>query len=148
MRYTNFNPTMFFSYWILVWYIIYYFRFTNYNPIFALFFGFIFDFFMLCLLICKRARIKQIGYFSLTILFTKVLPIYSIRNNIIEQKDLLSFIYLFIMYNIWLYYNNINVYTFYKNVIYVIINSKNTESYKTPMFILFGKIEKLIGNLM
>ena len=50
------------SYWIFVWFLIYYFNFTSYNPFLLLVLGFIFNICNMIYMYVKKMYDKLIGY--------------------------------------------------------------------------------------
>ena len=64
--------------------------------------------------------------FLIAITIIKIIPIFLLRNTTIYKKDIMFGLSLFIIYNIWLYYNNNNLYKLlYK--IYISIKTNNNE---------------------
>lgn len=98
-----------FSYWILLWYLLYIFRITQYNPKFALFIALIQN---IMGLIYKLLFDSILNAFILAIiiLFIKFIPLYSIIHSKIKKKDIYFTLLLFILYNLWIYINGTNLY--------------------------------------
>ena len=64
--------------------------------------------------------------FLIAITIIKIIPIFLLRNTIIYNEDILFGVMIFIIYNIWLYYNNYSLYKlFYK--MYISIKTNNNE---------------------
>lgn len=98
-----------FSYWILLWYLLYIFRITQYNPKFTLFIALIQN---IMGLIYKLLFDSILNAFILAIiiLFIKFIPLYSIIHTKIKKKDIYFTLLLFILYNLWIYINGTNLY--------------------------------------
>ena len=117
-----------FSYWIFFWYLLYFFRITNYNPKFVLICGIIENIILLFFMIYYKTNLSVIIFFIIGMFIIKIIPIYIIWNTIIKWKDILfTFILLFI-YIIWLYINNISLYYVFYEIKQVVFNKKNFQS--------------------
>ena len=98
-----------FSYWIFAWYVLYMFNIVNYNPKLALIFGVIFNFWFLIKLIYLKRPLLFITLFIIIVTFTKILPLYTVRNTKIDlYNDAFNLFVLFAIYNIYLYMNGTN----------------------------------------
>ena len=97
-----------FSYWIFAWYILYEFKFIKYSPKLALIIGLISNTTLLLLMIFYNNSIINILLFCLVQLFIKIIPLWRLRNN--KIYDLKSLVILFIIYMVWLFINNTNIY--------------------------------------
>jgi len=128
------RPDYIFSYWIFIWYILYILKFAHNSPKFALIVGIIENLFVMFTMIHKNIKAHCIIFFIINI-FIKVLPLLSIINDKILQKDIYATVILFLSYNIWLYINKTNLIR-----IYYLINSKN---YRSPIsFYLINIFDK------
>ena len=118
------NFTYLFSYWIFLWFVFYYFGyFTEYNPKLALMAGMAFEIYLITLMFFNAVSIKYILIFFLIQFFTKVIPLYFLRNKSINLiPDLISTIIVFSIYSAWLYWNGANVFEINKKAFY---NFKN-----------------------
>lgn len=131
-----------FSYWILFWYIIYTFRYTQYNPKFLIGLGIFENFIMLMFMFYFNTPFISIIRFIIINIFIKIIPYYSLRNTTIYLKDIVASIYLFIIYVIWLFINGNNLIELQNKIFTSLIRDKN----QTPMMWLFDKIEKYFKN--
>ena len=77
-----------FSYWIYIWYILYAFNITIYSPKLALLIGLIDNIIMLCLMIYFGSNIRTILYFIIVNTFIKIVPLYLLRKEKIQMKDI------------------------------------------------------------
>ena len=117
-----------FSYWIFVWYLLYFFRFTNYNPKFVLICAIIENIFFLFFTIYYKTYLSVIILFLLGMFIIKIIPLYLIWNTNIKWRDIVfTFILLFI-YLIWLYINNVSIYYVLNELKQVILNKKKFPS--------------------
>ena len=119
------QPHLIFSYWIVLWYVLYELRFVKYNPKFWLIFALVINIVELFgMLYFKRFFMAFTFLIAITII--KIIPIFLLRNTTIYKKDIMVGLALFIIYNGWLYYNNYSLYKlFYK--MYISIKTNNNE---------------------
>lgn len=134
-----------FSYWIFVWFILYYIGLTKYNPLFILLIGYIFTLFeLIYLIISKISNYNLIKFFIINI-FIKFIPIlliikFPLRFNI---NDIYISINLLILYFITMIILNKNPYEYYKMMINTYINDDN--KYKTYISKFYDFIYKIIN---
>jgi signal transduction histidine kinase len=126
-----------FSYWIFIWFLLYIFHYTNYNPKFALLIGVIDNTIMLCLMLYFGTKWKTIIYFLLINFFIKVIPIYFLQRERIRIKDILFTSVLFIIFIGWLHVNNESLQSNALLVYNSLIHSKNN----TPLLQLMKQME-------
>jgi hypothetical protein len=88
-----------FSYWIYVWFIIYFFNYTKYSPKFALILGLLDNIVMLFLMIVWSTSLKTIIWFIIINILIKVVPLYYLRNELFKMKDIYVTIGLFLIFN-------------------------------------------------
>lgn len=140
-----------FSYWVLLWFIIYYsidvssknkyimlFK-QNFNPLFALWFAlseniitFIF------ILIVKPEIVLLIKYLFMMCLI-KILPIYLLRKTQIKlPNDIIVLSVVFFIYNIYLLYNNTNLYLIYSRTFTAFMKNEDI----TPIFSFIENVFK------
>jgi hypothetical protein len=113
-----------FSYWIFVWYLLYFFHFTIYNPKFVLICAIIENLILLCSMIYYNTYLSVIILFICGLFIIKILPLYLIWNTKIKWQDILFTFFLFFIYIIWLYINNKSLYYIYNDTKKVIFNTK------------------------
>lgn len=113
-----------FSNWIIVWYIIFMFDLTKYNPKFALIVAILQNLIGLIYKLLSDS-IYNVFIFAMIMFFIKLIPLYTIIHTKIKKKDIYFTIFLFILYNIWLYINRTNMYK-------IIIELKNNNG---PLFL-------------
>lgn len=134
-----------FSYWLLVWFIIYYIFtnifhyggvggkliFFNYlSPIIGMWIAFLYSFAEFLYLLFSRNIVITLKY-SFMILCIKLIPLYLMRNKKIQfVQDTLALIFVFILYNIYLYVNNTNLVEVYNKT----EDAINSGQIKTPFF--------------
>ena len=131
-----------FSYWIFLWYILYFFKIVKYSPKFILYVAMIDNIILFLILLYKRSTIYDITKFLAINTFIKYLPIYTLLDEKIIFRDVIAGVVLFIIYLIYIAVNNNNIVEIYKKLING-YNDKNKE-YKTPISywydIIYNKI--------
>lgn len=148
------RPDFLFSYWILLWFIIYYFLwksgvssetglnklFLSFNPMITLIFAFIENVFAFIVMFPRLNFITRMKYGAM-ILTIKMIPIYLLRNRKINYwRDLFALFVVFALYVLWLYYNNATLESVYKKTMTDIESGEN----RTP---LFRAMEYIWGNI-
>ena len=150
------RPDFYISYWIFGWFFIYYFIiplipikksyktkiYEVINPIISLFLLFICCLFCVIYIIFINVKILTFFKYLFITIFYKLLPIYCLRNYPLNIKySILSFFLLFIIYNFYLYLNNVNIYFIYKKTIssFNCDNDNDKDKISYPfIFSLFG----------
>jgi len=128
------RPDFIFSYWIFIWFLLYWFKITKYNPKFLLIFGILENLLTIGLTVYYKTNILYIIYFVIIILFMKILPLYIVWNKTNNIRDLKRSLLIFIFYSFWLKYNKTNFMIIQKSVLKSIIGEKN----ETPMLWLIN----------
>lgn len=135
------RPDLLFSYWIYVWFFVFYFakgdssvveclRFYG-NPLFVMLLAFVENVFTLGMLFLDHVRRDILTNYILMILTIKCVPIYLLRHEKMHVwRDLLVFCVIFLVYNLYLWLNGTNLYEIYKET----YQSVSTGNSKTPFF--------------
>jgi hypothetical protein len=110
-----FRIDLFFSIWILAWYILYMFEITIYNPKIWIIFILFGIFIICCILLYNKKYISLLIFIAFNIII-KVIPLWTILNTPIIFHDFFVGLFLFIIYNFWLLYNNETLYTVYNKL--------------------------------
>ena len=145
----NLRPDFLFSYWCFTWFIIYYFIDystkspigqyikTNLNPKLALILAFIENFTVFLYMIYLKSDIVNTIRYLVMMIVIKIYPIYLIWSEPIHlAHDIVVIVALFAIYNLWLQFNNTNLWKVYKKT-FVSIHEGKTE---TPLFHLMAKV--------
>lgn len=114
-----------FSNWMFVWFILYWFQFTQYNPKAVFIVGVFENVITVILAIYYRTHAKYILYFLGLIVFLKVFLLYLIWNTRFLMKDAIATILVTLVYVTWLHWNNTNVVDLYRKVVTSVIKEKN-----------------------
>jgi hypothetical protein len=115
------NKLSFISYWILAWYILYIFKITKYNPKIWLILVLI-GMSLLSLIILYSGNYNAFIISILMIIVIKIIPLWTIRHTKIRLRDFYAGLVLFIIYYMWLLYNDTNIYVIYEKLINNYIN--------------------------
>jgi hypothetical protein len=132
-----------FSYWIYIWFILYAFKITQYNPKFALLLGLIDNIIMLIMMLIYGTSKRTIFYFILINTLIKVVPIYYLSNEKIKLKDIYFTLVLFIIFIIWLHINKQSLIGNIKIIHDSLLYGQN----KTPFMALLKQIKKNYKNM-
>jgi hypothetical protein len=97
------GPDKIFSYWVFGWYIIYMFQIIQISPKLALIIGLIENIILLGL-IFNRTSIDLIIYFCITIVITKIIPIFTLWSITIGKDDWKYLVGLGVVYLLWIYF--------------------------------------------
>ena len=102
-----------FSTWVFIWFLFYYFKLIPYSPKFWLFFITVYA--TVSILYMVHLYLLPTYIFMITVLaiISKILPIYLIKNDKMIIKDILFGFLLGIIYLVWLYYTNEDVFAIY-----------------------------------
>lgn len=104
-----------FSYWIFVWFILSYFEYIDYYPKIWLILALILNIIEIFFMIYYNNPILYIILFIIINFFIKIIPLYLLHNKPFRTKDFLFGIIIFIIYLLWLFFNNTNFYEIIKN---------------------------------
>lgn len=136
-----------FSYWIIVWFIIYYIYYMIFNnnnkmsmivnPIPVLIMGIIENVIMLIIMIISYKPISSIILYLIMIICMKLVPLYLLQNRpILWFKSILFTSIVFLIYNLYLIYNQTSIYEVYKKTMNSLLQGK----YDTPGYNLIHQL--------
>ena len=126
-----------FSYWLFFWYILYIYKFTQYNPKMLLKIGILENVILLWMMFSFGTKTETIFKFILINTFIKFIPFYTIINTTVHIKDIIAGIVLFIIYIIWVYVNGYSIMEYRNKIFESLILDKN----ETPFMFLSEKIK-------
>jgi len=118
------KKSLFFSYWIVLWFILYLLKVTSYNPKFIFCLSLLIiiiiiiftNIYLKCYDLDKQKKYNLIRFEIITLII-KSIPLFYIINTQITQDDIYVSIVVIIIYLIWLYINNTNVFDTYKKLL-------------------------------
>jgi hypothetical protein len=125
-----------FSYWLFIWFILYYFKYVKSSPLFLLIIAYLFTLGTIFYLIENKISKYNLIKFIIINIIIKLIPILLIIKIpiIITQDDINMSIYLLLIY---ILINN-NPYIYYKNSTNSYLNNENI----TILSYLYDKINK------
>ena len=116
-----------FSFWILLWFILYYFGFTKYNPLFLLLVACIFPFIQIIYFIIYKISYYNFFKYLIINIIIKIIPILLIIKFPLRFKIeyVIFSVYLILIYIVLMSILNVNIYEYYKAMISTYINDDN-----------------------
>lgn len=125
-----FNFHLYFSLWIYIWFILYHYKYTDFNPLFALIIAFVIGYVLFIIPMLKNnVSISYLFYFTIIALIIKIIPIYLIKNDEVKANDILFTFTLFAIYLLYMkYLYNLSFYNYYNKLLNKLIDEdkKNT----------------------
>ena len=94
-----------FSYWIVVWYVVYMVGWIPYNPKFALTVGLLENVVKVIAMIYYKNRWSHIVLFCTVVFFTKGVPLWTLRHTSYTKQQVLATLVLFVVYASYLVLN-------------------------------------------
>ena len=98
-------PHMVFSYWVVLWFILYYFNLTSFSPKFAITVGILENIILFIFMVIWGTSLRTIIWFVIINTIIKILPFYYLRNESYNLKDIYATIALFVLFIVWLHIN-------------------------------------------
>lgn len=132
-----------FSYWIYIWYILYAFKITIFSPKFPLILGLIDNIIMFGLMLLYSTSRETIFYFIVINTLIKIVPLYYLRKEQIQMKDIYFTCILFVVFIAWLYINKQSLIGNLKVIHDSLLYGQN----KTPFMAILNQIKKNFKNL-
>jgi len=129
-----------FSYWVFFWDLLYVFNLVPYNPKFAIICGFIENCLLLVCMIIFKTSLKIVTLFFTMVFLLKLIPLYFLRNCPIKLDDVYATIGLFLIYLLWLTFNNKSINDFLNHTKDMVLHNKNT----LPGMVLLDKISSIV----
>jgi hypothetical protein len=126
-----------FSYWIYFWFILYLLKIIKFSPKFALIIGVVDNIGMLIMMLSYGTSFQTIQNFIIINTLIKVIPLYYLKNEKINLKDIYFTSFLFLLFIFWLHLNKQKLNGNLKLIVNSLIYSKN----QTPLMSLLTKIE-------
>jgi hypothetical protein len=96
------RPDFVFSYWIFAWYILYELKITTFSPKYPIILGLIENIIMFILMIHFGSKIKTLILFIIINICIKVIPLYTLRKETFQIKNIYFLLVLFSIYILWL----------------------------------------------
>lgn len=107
------RPDLIFSYWIIVWYVLYIIGFVPYNPKYLFILGIALAGIQFCVMLVYRKSFSYIMAFIIANLILKGVPLFTIFGRKTTKEDVFAMVLSVAMYTLWLKLNNKNLYRFF-----------------------------------
>jgi hypothetical protein len=107
-----------FSFWILVWLLLYFMHIVTIAPKFLVLVGVVENIVLVGMLMMSKSSFYYIFRFFFINFWIKIFPLYFLWNIKITRKELYYSFIVFILYLIWLYINNETLYSIYYSCMY------------------------------
>jgi hypothetical protein len=133
------RPDLLFSYWVITWYVLYVINVIKYNPKFWLIIALLSNFYNFYFLIYFK-RYDMFFAFIILIFIFKGIPLWTLRNTKIYMNDIIAGLVLFMIYYIWLNYNNETMYSLFHNFYISIRDNKPTSNEFMYFLNIFKKL--------
>jgi hypothetical protein len=132
------RPDLVFSYWIYVWFLLYFFQWIKYSPKFAVILGLLDNIIMFLLMILFGTNMSTIINFVIINTIIKIIPLYYLRKERIIIKDIYFTCILFLFFVIWIHMNKQTLVGNLKIVHDSLLYGEN----RTPLMNIVSKIKK------
>ena len=96
------SPDLIFSYWIIVWYLLYCFHIVFINPKFSIICGLFVNMIILMVMFYCKTKINIIFSFFALIFISKLIPLFTLWKTKIKRDDVYATFLLFGIYLIWI----------------------------------------------
>jgi len=100
------RPDYILSYWIFAWYLFYMLGWVTPNPKFAIYLGIVENGIVLLSMMWLKINLKKIIYFSIMILLIKVIPLWTLRDTKIKERDIYATLGVVLMYVGWIIWDD------------------------------------------
>jgi hypothetical protein len=125
-----------FSYWVIVWFLVYSVGVTIYSPKFVIIIALLENIYSGIML--RTANVQTIMSLMVLILL-KMIILFVLRNDKIRAIDIFVSVILFIIYVIWVHMNNETVLGYYKKIQRSLNNNDNNTPLVHILSGMFGK---------
>jgi hypothetical protein len=131
------RPDLIFSYWVLIWYILYELNVITYNPKFWLIVAVFINFYNMYFMFYFK-RYYMLFLFIIIVTIIKGIPLWTLRNAEVRVNDIIAGLILFVIYYIWLRYNKETLYSLFRKF-YTSIRDNDTNH--TPFMYFINSIK-------
>ena len=107
------RPDLIFSYWIILWYVLYITKLVPYNPVYLFYVGIVLACIQVSIMFAYHKSFAYICSFLLATMILKGIPIYTIYKRKTTNTDMYVMIGLIVLYLCWLKFNDKNLKRFF-----------------------------------
>ena len=103
------RPDYFFTYWILIWFVLYVMKIVPYNPKYLFFVGAGLGVLQLGVMLFFKESARYLLAFVLSVMLTKGIPIYYLRDDKTTPVDIYVMLSVVALFFCWLIYNGVSI---------------------------------------
>jgi hypothetical protein len=100
------RPDYIFSYWIFAWYLLYITGWVTPNPKFAIYIAIFENLIIFLSMIYLKTNLKKVIYFLIMVILIKLIPLWTLRNTKIKEKDIYATLGVVLMYVGWIIWDD------------------------------------------
>ena len=134
------RPDLNFTCWILVWFVLYFFKVIHYNPKYLLILGIVLAVLQFGVLVLYYKSISYIIAFIMANLLLKGLPLYVIYSAKTTAEDVYVLFIFVVLYAVYLKLNNKNIYRFFVEFMTPSVNGRKSFPVINPLQALLSKL--------
>lgn len=128
-----------FSYWLFIWYLLFIFDITKYNPKLILQFALLHNIIVLIYQMLMNENICANGIFICGMIYLKVIPLYTIKDTKVNCYDLRVSVLVYLLFLGWLKIRNKELFEFQLNLMREFVHTPERNS---PTTIVSGLMNK------
>ena len=136
-----------FSFWILVWLLLYFMHIVTIAPKFLVLVGVVVNIVLVVILMMSKSSFYYIFRFFFINFWIKIFPLYFLFDVSITYTELVYSFLLFIVYLLWLYANNQTFYNVYNTIIHV-KKYNDTTTFAHIYDTVYNYISKLMNQML
>lgn len=103
------RPDYFFTYWILIWFVLYVMKIVPYNPKYLFFVGAGLGILQLGVMLFFKESARYLLAFVFSVMLTKGIPIYYLRDDKTTPVDIYVMLSAVVLFFCWLIYNGVSI---------------------------------------
>ena len=108
----------FFTSWLVIWFLLYYFNLIKINPKIALLVAIIVNILIILAMIYNNVKILNVICSIVILIITKIIPYYLIKNDKSEKNDIYALIIIFIIYLLYVHIISGNIIETFNEIYY------------------------------
>ena len=108
----------FFTSWLVIWFLLYYFNLIKINPKIALLVAIIVNILIILAMVYNNVKILNIICSIVILIITKIIPYYLIKNDKSEKNDIYALIIIFIIYLLYVHIISGNIIETFNEIYY------------------------------
>ena len=125
-----------FSYWLFIWYLLYIFDITKYNPKLILQFALLHNIIVLIFQILMNDNICSSGIFVCGMIYLKVIPLYTIKDTKVNCYDIRMSVFIYLLFLLWLKIRHKELFGFQLEIMRELVHTSERKSPTTLVYSL------------